>query len=960
MYRNLQLAYPEQVEQYIDNFFSKPDLTVQSGEALKQELRDNDRVQDTVKNPLRLALLCHAFQCDGKLPDTQAGLYEMFLKSFYDIKKEQFYVEPAEREALHQALGELALEALDREQSNYRIDRSTAEKVLGHPEQKNSESFFYKALELGLLNKIGYVAEDPSQECYAFIHPTFQEYLAACSVKDWHYFLNHIPGNPAQGTYRVFENKWQNTILLWLSCPEEKIPVQQKEAFMDQLEDFDDGCGGFYNHLLNFKSEHYLVAFSSYSKAIQIIQRLLINFESGYINLKRLNTGLRHNSLEKMSKINEELIIFSLIELEEMHTLSELYKNTKNKKVIQAFLDLMDDKNLSKYVVDWFHLIKLHLIKKENLSQNRLENLNKEDEKKRVLTEIKSYIQKIDPDHPDAELDIDTLIRYDITDGKKSFYPHTQTVKQLLENKNFLNDPEDDVERCCLIQRIIERMKLDNEDKNIIVSHLNSIIQSSSNGFARLRATKLLSEFDPEISDEYITSIPMDLMYSSKDEDTQLMSALSLLPIENSFHCVIGSFYQKSSQLQQRIAIDKLIHIFQNSQALEVIQEYIDHIDELDLDRFDIINIFSRFLDQSYPDNMRAYSCIELIRVNAIEINQAQEILLGIFQNSPKLPARMTASIELAKLAGYDNSSLAFISEIANRLQFYACRSPEEEITDKEIIEGAFTSLQIIEEVLSLKYPITKSNEVSFDDKVDPIWLSPSDSFENYIYQGALCIYNNKLQGIGLFLEELKSLIKPDALGISCEGYMYKFFRDLLLFKTKYMSYQDFYAVWHSSGSSEDSTGRPVGSTPQTQQLDRQFFNLQNQLTPTATTYPLCLDLSSLQNLNDRAELCQELATLSYETIDPNFEDLQIPENIQNPAQLKTKLLHLRKHLNIKKLSLIFYNSDPTPELLQIFNVLKSSFSIAWVTDQPHPYRSFLPTAENLPQLIQTWLTELD
>ena len=357
---------------------------------------------------------------------------------------------------------------------------------------------------------------------------------------------------------------------------------------------------------------------------------------------------------------------------------------------------------------------------------------------------------------------------------------------------------------------------------------------------------------------------------------------------------------------------------------------------------------------------MRAYSCIELIRVNAIEINQAQEILLGIFQNSPKLPARMTASIELAKLAGYDNSSLAFISEIANRLQFYACRSPEEEITDKEIIEGAFTSLQIIEEVLSLKYPITKSNEVSFDDKVDPIWLSPSDSFENYIYQGALCIYNNKLQGIGLFLEELKSLIKPDALGISCEGYMYKFFRDLLLFKTKYMSYQDFYAVWHSSGSSEDSTGRPVGSTPQTQQLDRQFFNLQNQLTPTATTYPLCLDLSSLQNLNDRAELCQELATLSYETIDPNFEDLQIPENIQNPAQLKTKLLHLRKHLNIKKLSLIFYNSDPTPELLQIFNVLKSSFSIAWVTDQPHPYRSFLPTAENLPQLIQTWLTELD
>ena len=104
----------------------------------------------------------------------------------------------------------------------------------------------------------------------------------------------------------------------------------------------------------------------------------------------------------------------------------------------------------------------------------------------------------------------------------------------------------------------------------------------------------------------------------------------------------------------------------------------------------------------------------------------------------------------------------------------------------------------------------------------------------------------------------------------------------------------------------------------------------------------------------------QELATLSYQTIDPNFEDLPIPENIPDPTLLKTKLLHLRKYLNIKKLALIFYNSDPNPELLQIFNVLQSSFSIAWVTDQPHPYRSFLPPAENLPKLIQTWLTELD
>ena len=184
----------------------------------------------------------------------------------------------------------------------------------------------------------------------------------------------------------------------------------------------------------------------------------------------------------------------------------------------------------------------------------------------------------------------------------------------------------------------------------------------------------------------------------------------------------------------------------------------------------------------------------------------------------------------------------------------------------------------------------------------------------------------------------------------------------LLGYCSYHMSYQDFYTAWNSSNEIEK---KQSGSTPQTQKLDRQFFNLQNQLTPTDTTYPLCLNLSSLQNLNDRSELCQELANLSYEAIDPSFDTLEIPENVQNSAQLKTKLLHLRKYLktknpNLKNLALILHDSDPTPELLQILNVLQSSFSIAWITDRPHPYRSFLPTAENLPKLIQTWLTDLN
>ncbi|WP_434555504.1 NACHT C-terminal alpha/beta 1 domain-containing protein, partial [Prochlorothrix hollandica] len=178
--------------------------------------------------------------------------------------------------------------------------------------------------------------------------------------------------------------------------------------------------------------------------------------------------------------------------------------------------------------------------------------------------------------------------------------------------------------------------------------------------------------------------------------------------------------------------------------------------------------------------------------------------------------------------------------------------------------------------------------------------------------------------------------------------------------KTKDMAYPEFWQAWNQPQTSihpEMAEITPIGSTPQTQQLNNQLLNLSTQLSPTATTHPLCLNLSGLQTLSDRAELCQALALLSYEAIDPSFDTLDIPENIHTPTQLKTALLKLRKYLKTPEIAIIIHNSDPTPEILDILTVLSPSFPIAWITDQPHPHRSFLPTAANLPQLLQTWLT---
>ena len=84
---------------------------------------------------------------------------------------------------------------------------------------------------------MGVAAEHPDEPVYAFFHPTFQEYFAACAIADWDYFLNHTPHDPTQGTYRIFEPQWKEVILLWLG--REEVAKEQKEAFVKALVTFE-------------------------------------------------------------------------------------------------------------------------------------------------------------------------------------------------------------------------------------------------------------------------------------------------------------------------------------------------------------------------------------------------------------------------------------------------------------------------------------------------------------------------------------------------------------------------------------------------------------------------------------------------------------------------------------------------------------------------------------------------
>lgn len=127
---------------------------------------------------------------------------------------------------MHQALGKLALAGLN-SAVRFRLGEDLACEVIG-------ERLFKLACDLGWLNLVDTEAET-EEPVYAFFHPTFQEYFAACATADWHEFLNHVPDKPESGTYRVFEPLWKEAILLWLD--QRKLLIEYRQV------DTCDRCG---------------------------------------------------------------------------------------------------------------------------------------------------------------------------------------------------------------------------------------------------------------------------------------------------------------------------------------------------------------------------------------------------------------------------------------------------------------------------------------------------------------------------------------------------------------------------------------------------------------------------------------------------------------------------------------------------------------------------------------------
>lgn len=307
-YRTLEFK-PEQVKDFIRQWFACASES-QRGEELLRNLQETgkERIRELVRNPLRLSLLCqtsYVLPVDEPLPETKADLYQRFTRYFYEWKQEQ-HLNLAEHDELidelQEALGKLALAGINRA-TRFRLGRKFARQQMGERLFKLAER----------LNWLVLVDRDAKTEeaVYAFYHPTFQEYFAACAIDDWRYFLNHVPDNPMQGTYRIFEPQWKEIILLWLGREVNEEFNNQKEAFIGALLEFKDCCQKLYSRRAYFLAVLGMAEFSKYSRAHEIVSKVAM-VGCGYFDIEE---SIAESARIVLLKTDRNLAIETLLDL---------------------------------------------------------------------------------------------------------------------------------------------------------------------------------------------------------------------------------------------------------------------------------------------------------------------------------------------------------------------------------------------------------------------------------------------------------------------------------------------------------------------------------------------------------------------------------------------------------------------------------------------------------------------
>lgn len=927
-YRTLEFSYgdrnkpdSDQVNQFLINWFasSNPHL----GKALRAALDQpgKERIKDLVKNPLRLSLMSYSWQLrQGKLPKTKAALYQRFVEAFYEWKQEHFPSDSVTRKQLNQALGRLAKVAISQSYSRFRLTRRFVLSVLG----ESDTPLFQLAMQLGWLNQVGVAEEDPEEPVYAFYHPTFEEYFAACAIDDWHFFLTHVPNNPNAGIYRIFEPQWKEVILLWLG--REDVAKEKKEEFIKALVEFDDGCCYFFCYQAYFLAAAGISEFVECNRTNEIL-RQLVSYAFGYLNEEQkwvtYVTVVGEEARKVFKETNRDKVVPDLVKL--ITTIKDEYIcilavdllreiDPENPTIIKFLVQIIQ--NTNNEGIRWMASVSLKQISPGYpIVVNTLVPLIERTDDLNVLTLLNQSLGEIDNSHPTY---LNNSFHLLIEPFVQSIFPHNTDIilEEIFSEPTSLEDESEYILLFDLIFQLIPDQLISKEftswentiyedltqclrdffflvwkfsrlwgqgqikvDNQTTLTSIEKLVQNSESKLIRLYGAFILGSIQP--SHKTAVAIVIDLILTSQDETDCLLAAFIL------------NYIKPKEQLAINTVI-KLINIAQNENVwlgANCLLALIEPSNKIAID-------FQSSVIQSFPEdstlNVREkfmfWILSQKIAVNLGKANLADATAIATLINIIKIinnDSIYTTVAESLKQIGMGNKTP--ITSLINLLTTNQNENTRRGIANSlpQILEGEQFTKVVIELKDYLKNDVWENDRSLFDNCYSLVWR---------------CAEN--------------------------------------------MSYLEFYRAWHGESATVESSENLIA-------------DIASQLQPSNKIYPIVINCEALQNETDISAISQELCNQIYLTIFPN--NPEIPA-VNNAPQFKRIILPIKKRLQTQHLALIINNCEPNQALITFSRKLTDVLHIAWITDKflEAPLRGFSSAHPNLVSVIKSWINEIE
>ncbi|ACB51915.1 hypothetical protein cce_2567 [Crocosphaera subtropica ATCC 51142] len=271
IYQTKSLANQTEIQQFVQQWFvssspqaKKPDSEGTLGEQLSSLLSKphNQHLQQCLKNPLRLSLLCRWWQKNPQtLPQTRTTLYQVLVDEFYQWQAETTNISPQKQQQLNQFLTDLGWNHRQTGDPSAPISQAMIE---------GNQSLLSLSLQLHWLRPVRMATQQEKENQYQFEDHTFEDYFAALAIDDGQFFLN-----AETTTLKLFSDQWQQILLFWLGRKD--IGSEKKEALMQALVSFEDECGqeNFYGFRAYLTAAMALSEFPDCSLAEPIIKQLL-------------------------------------------------------------------------------------------------------------------------------------------------------------------------------------------------------------------------------------------------------------------------------------------------------------------------------------------------------------------------------------------------------------------------------------------------------------------------------------------------------------------------------------------------------------------------------------------------------------------------------------------------------------------------------------------------------------